>query len=122
MGYGSPAAALHMSTSFSRRNPLLRRANKSSVFALDFFHSRFGSGRGGTPAVMSLRQIRRPLHGPSSSHRWPSWSSTETASSSKCTVSSRAFARGLLWWLPTAAHSDLRSTQRWRYAPVVILG
>jgi hypothetical protein len=36
-----------MSTSFSRRNPLLRRANKSSVFALDFFHSRFGSGRGG---------------------------------------------------------------------------
>jgi hypothetical protein len=36
-----------MSTSFSRRNPLLRRASKSSVFALDFFHSRFGSGRGG---------------------------------------------------------------------------
>jgi hypothetical protein len=25
----------------------LRRASKSSVFALDFFHSRFGSGRGG---------------------------------------------------------------------------
>jgi hypothetical protein len=47
MGYGSPAVALHMSTSFSRRNPLLRRASKSSVFALDFFHSRFGSGRGG---------------------------------------------------------------------------
>jgi hypothetical protein len=47
MGYGSPAAALHMSTSFSRRNPLLRRASKSSVFALDFFHSRFRSGRGG---------------------------------------------------------------------------
>jgi hypothetical protein len=47
MGYGSPAAALHISTSFSRRNPLLRRASKSSVFALDFFHSRFGSGRGG---------------------------------------------------------------------------
>jgi hypothetical protein len=36
-----------MSTSFSRRNPLLRRASKSSVFALDFFHSRFGSGRVG---------------------------------------------------------------------------
>jgi hypothetical protein len=46
-GYGSPAAAFHISTSFSRRNPLLRRASKSSVFALDFFHSRFGSGRGG---------------------------------------------------------------------------
>jgi hypothetical protein len=28
-------------------NPLLRRASKSSVFAFDFFHSRFGSGRGG---------------------------------------------------------------------------
>jgi hypothetical protein len=36
-----------MSTSFSYRNPLLRRANRSSVLALDFFHSRFGSGRGG---------------------------------------------------------------------------
>jgi hypothetical protein len=36
-----------MSTSFSRGNSLLRRARKSSVFALDFFHSRFGSGRGG---------------------------------------------------------------------------
>jgi hypothetical protein len=47
MGYGSPAAALHMSTSFSRKNPLLRRANRSSVLALDFFHSQFGSGRGG---------------------------------------------------------------------------
>jgi hypothetical protein len=36
-----------MSTSFSCRNPLLRWSSKSSVFALDFFHSRFGSGRGG---------------------------------------------------------------------------
>jgi hypothetical protein len=36
-----------MSTSFSRKKPLWRRASKSSVFALDFFHSRFGSGRGG---------------------------------------------------------------------------
>jgi hypothetical protein len=47
IGYGSPAAALHRSTSFSRINPLLRRANKSSVFTFDFFHSRLGSGRGG---------------------------------------------------------------------------
>jgi hypothetical protein len=47
IGYGSPAAALHMSTSFSRRNPLFSRASKSSVYAFDFFHSRFGSGRGG---------------------------------------------------------------------------
>jgi hypothetical protein len=36
-----------MSTSFSRRNPLFSRVSKSSVFALDFYHSRFGSGRGG---------------------------------------------------------------------------
>jgi hypothetical protein len=36
-----------MSISFSRMNPLLRRASKSSVFVFDFFHSRFGSGRGG---------------------------------------------------------------------------
>jgi hypothetical protein len=28
-------------------NPLLRRANRSSVFIFDFFHSRLGSGRGG---------------------------------------------------------------------------
>jgi hypothetical protein len=28
-------------------NPLLRRASRSSVFAFDFFHSQFGSGRGG---------------------------------------------------------------------------
>jgi hypothetical protein len=47
IGYGSPAAALHISTSFSQINPLLRRVNKSSVFTFDFFHSQLGSGRGG---------------------------------------------------------------------------
>jgi hypothetical protein len=47
MGYGSPAAARHISTSFSRRNPLLRSVSRSSVFALDFFHSWLGFGRGG---------------------------------------------------------------------------
>jgi hypothetical protein len=47
IGYGSTAAALHMSTSFSRRNPLFSRASKSSVFTFDFFHSQFGYGRGG---------------------------------------------------------------------------
>jgi hypothetical protein len=36
-----------MSTSFSRMNLLLRRASRSSVLALDFFHSRFGSSHGG---------------------------------------------------------------------------
>jgi hypothetical protein len=47
MGYGSPAVAHHISTSFSCRNPLLRSTSKSSVFALDFFHSWLGFGRGG---------------------------------------------------------------------------
>jgi hypothetical protein len=36
-----------MSTSFSRRKPLFTSANRSSVFALDFFHSLFGFGCGG---------------------------------------------------------------------------
>jgi hypothetical protein len=36
-----------MSTSFSRRNPLLRSVSRSSVFAFDFFHSWLGFGRGG---------------------------------------------------------------------------
>jgi hypothetical protein len=57
-----------MST-FSRRNPLLRRANKSSVFALDFFHSRFGSGRsgdtGGDVPAADPAASSRPLFFPS---------------------------------------------------------
>jgi hypothetical protein len=36
-----------MSISFSRRKPLFTSASKSSVFALDFFHSLFGFRRGG---------------------------------------------------------------------------
>jgi hypothetical protein len=52
-----------MSTYFSRRKPLLRRAGKSSVFALAFLHSRFGSGRGGdtggdVPAADSVASSR----------------------------------------------------------------
>jgi hypothetical protein len=47
IGYGSPATARHMSTSFSGRNPLLSSANRSSVLAFDFFHSLLGFGRGG---------------------------------------------------------------------------
>jgi hypothetical protein len=43
--------------------PLLRRASKSSVFVFDFFHSRFGSGRGGdiggaTPAAVPVASSR----------------------------------------------------------------
>jgi hypothetical protein len=47
MGYGSPAAARHISTSFSRRNPLFSNASRSSVFAFDFFHSWLGFRHGG---------------------------------------------------------------------------
>jgi hypothetical protein len=36
-----------MLTSFSRRNPLLSSANRSSVLAFDVFHSMLGFGRGG---------------------------------------------------------------------------
>jgi hypothetical protein len=36
-----------MSTSFSRRNPLLSSASRSSVLAFDFFHSLLGFGREG---------------------------------------------------------------------------
>jgi hypothetical protein len=46
IGYGSPAAARHISTS-SRRNALFSSANRSSVLAFDFFHSLLGFGRGG---------------------------------------------------------------------------
>jgi hypothetical protein len=39
MGYGSPAAARHMLTSFSRRNLLFSSTSKSLFFAFDYFHS-----------------------------------------------------------------------------------
>jgi hypothetical protein len=49
-------------------NPLFRRANRSSVFTLDFFHSRLGSARGGdmggaTP-VAAAAASSRPLFFP----------------------------------------------------------
>jgi hypothetical protein len=43
-----------MSISFSQRKPLFTSANKSSVFALDFFHSLFGFGRGGEVGGVDL--------------------------------------------------------------------
>jgi hypothetical protein len=49
-------------------NPLFRRVSKSSVFTLDFFHSRLGSARGGdiggaTP-VAAAAASSRPLFFP----------------------------------------------------------
>jgi hypothetical protein len=68
MGYGSPAAALQLSISFSRMNPLLRRASRSSVFVFDFFHSWLGSGRsgdiGGAAPVAAAAASSRPLFFP----------------------------------------------------------
>jgi hypothetical protein len=68
MGYGSPAAALQLSISFSRMNPQLRRASRSSVFVFDFFHSRLGSGRGGdiggAVPVAAAAASSRPLFFP----------------------------------------------------------
>jgi hypothetical protein len=65
MGYGSPAAARHISTSFSQRNPLFSSASRSSVFAFDFFHSRFGFGRvgdtGGDDPAADLAASSRDL-------------------------------------------------------------
>jgi hypothetical protein len=46
IGYGLPVAACHRSISFSRRNPLLTKASRSSVFNFSFFHSLAGLGRG----------------------------------------------------------------------------
>jgi hypothetical protein len=44
IGYGSPAAALHL---LLPDESAVEEASRSSVLAFDFFHSRFGSGRGG---------------------------------------------------------------------------
>jgi hypothetical protein len=107
-----------MSNSFSRMNPLLRRANKSSVFPFDFFHSRFASGRGGDISGAA------PAADPAASSRllfFPSVVFVVLDGDGfilKCTASSHAFARGLLRWLWTAAHSDL---QQWRRALAAIL-
>jgi hypothetical protein len=68
MGYGSPAAALQLSISFSRMNLSLRRARRSSIFVFDFFHSRLGSGRGGdiggAAPVAAAAASSRPLFFP----------------------------------------------------------
>jgi hypothetical protein len=58
-----------MSSSFSHKNPLLRRASRSSVLALDFFHSRFGSGLGedtggGVPAADPVASSRALFYPP----------------------------------------------------------
>jgi hypothetical protein len=49
-------------------NPLLRRASRSSVFAFDFFYSRFGSGRGadigGAAPAVDPAASSRPLFFP----------------------------------------------------------
>jgi hypothetical protein len=119
IGYGSPAAALHMSTSFSRRNPLFSRVSKSSVFAFDFFHSRFGSGRGGdtggdVPAADPAASSR-PLF-------FPPVVFVVLDGDDFILQVHDVFTRirsGLLRWLSAAEHSDL---QRRRHALAAFSG
>jgi hypothetical protein len=56
-----------MSISFSRRNPLITSASRSSVFVLDIYHSLFRLGRGGDPwtdPATSLRDLFFPAPAP----------------------------------------------------------
>jgi hypothetical protein len=100
-----------MSTSFSRRNPLLRRASKFSVFALDFFYSRFGSGRGGDTSGDV------PAADPAASSRALFFLLVAFVvfdGDGFILQVHGVFLRirsGAAWWLPTAARLDLRSTQ-----------
>jgi hypothetical protein len=48
---------------------LFTSASKSSVFALDFFHSLFGFGRGGDVGGVTPEQIQSPHRGIFSSRR-----------------------------------------------------
>jgi hypothetical protein len=112
IGYVSTVVALHMSTSFSRMNPLLRRASKSSVFAFDFFHSRFGSGRGGDTGgaapVADLAASSRLLFFP------PPVFAVLDGDGFILQVHG-VFTRirsGLPRWLSLAAHSDLQRRRR----------
>jgi hypothetical protein len=120
IGYGSQAAVVHMSTSFSRMNPLLRRASKSSVFAFNFFHSRFGSGRGGDIDGAAL-----PAN-PAASSRLLFFPPAAFAVLDgddfilRFTASSHAFARGLPRWLSLAAHSDLQQRRALAVIPAKI--
>jgi hypothetical protein len=65
---GSEVSSVHISTSFSQINLLLRRASRSSVFVFDFFQSRLGSGRGGDTGgaapVAAAAASSRPLFSP----------------------------------------------------------
>jgi hypothetical protein len=108
IGYGSPAAARHMSISFSRRKPLFTSASKSSVFALDFFHSLFGFGRGGEVAGVD------PWADPAASSRdlfFPApvfmlFDGEDFIL--QCSGFSLASARGLFWKQTAEARVDLQ--------------
>jgi hypothetical protein len=109
IGYGSPAAACHMSTYFSRRNPLSSSTNRSSVFTFDFVHTLLGFGRGGDTGGVDRLGIY-------SSRRRSSCSWMVRASFSKYSGFSLAFTRGLRRWLLAVALLDLRFPLRWQCA------
>jgi hypothetical protein len=69
IGYGSSMAIRHRSITFSRRNPLLTRASRSSVFSVAFFHSLVGLGKEWKAAMTPGRHLRLHYDFSSSMHR-----------------------------------------------------
>jgi hypothetical protein len=90
--------------------------------ALDFFHSRFGFGRGGdtdgdVPAADPAASSRSLFFPPAAFEVFDG-----EGFILQVQVSSLAFAQGLRWWFPTAARSDLQSSQQRQRALAVIYG
>jgi hypothetical protein len=119
IGYGSPAAARHMSTSFSRINPLFSNANKSSVFAFDFFHSLLvferGGDTGGVDPPADTAASSRDLF-------FPPVVFMLLDGEGFILQVQRVFTRirsGLRRWLLAAARLDLRSPLKWLCALAV---
>jgi hypothetical protein len=105
-----------MSNSFSQRKLLFSSASKSSVFALDFFHTLFGFRHEG-----DVGGANRSADPDASSRDLfflaPVFMVFDrTASFSKCSGSSLAFARGFLWRQAVATRVDLWLRARWQCA------
>jgi hypothetical protein len=107
-----------MSISFSRRKPLFTSASRSSVFALNFFHSLFGFGRGGEAGGVDPWADQPLRHGIFSFRNRSSCSLMEKISSSKCNRFSLASARGLLRWQAEETRVDLEPRAQWQCAQV----
>jgi hypothetical protein len=89
---------------------------------LDFFHSQFGSIRGGdtggdVPAADPAASSRALFFPPAAFVVFDGDGFIRQVHGVFTRIRS-----GLHWWLPVAAHLDLSSTQRRQWAPVAILG